>query len=406
MPVLSPKSNQDLPSLGAVSHAPSSAGFGVYVHWPFCASKCPYCDFNSHVRDTVDMDVWQSALLQELTTLAQMVRGRTVQSIFFGGGTPSLMDPKITEAIIDKISVLWPVDADLEVTLEANPSSVEADRFKDFRMAGVNRVSIGVQSFDDKALAFLGRAHSAAEAREAIDLARSTFPRMSFDLIYALPDQTPEAWRKELDLALAHAADHLSVYQLTIEQNTGFYGQWKRGQLVMLDEDRQADLFEQTQLVLGAHNMPAYEVSNHAVPGGECRHNLIYWRGGEWLGVGPGAHGRINTAEGRQARRQYRKPEQWLDAVQTHGHGTEETEHVPPMSYAEEVLMMGLRLNEGIRINDLSARTQLSFAEIFREDALEDLVEDGFMWRKRGRIGTTLSGRLVLNTVLSSLLAD
>lgn len=385
---------------------PSPAGFGIYIHWPFCASKCPYCDFNSHVRDSVDSQAWQDALVHELVSMAPYARGRTVSSIFFGGGTPSLMDPKITGALIDKVSALWPVAPDLEITLEANPSSVEADRFQAFRLAGVNRVSLGIQSFHDDALKFLGRGHSATEAFRAIDLARTHFDRMSFDLIYALPEQTRDSWQADLERALDLTVDHLSVYQLTIEQNTGFYGMWKRGQLKTMDEDLQADLYELTQLYLGAHDLPAYEVSNHARVGAESRHNLIYWRGGEWLGVGPGAHGRLNTVDGRMATRQIRKPEQWMEAVQRDGHGTEDTESVLPLAHAEEVLMMGLRLSEGIRINDIAARTGLALSDIVREEAIDDLVDDGFLWRKRGNVGATLSGRLVLNSVISALLAD
>ena len=305
---------------------PSQIGFGIYIHWPFCVSKCPYCDFNSHVRDSIDGPAWQDALLTELEHMAQFTHGRTVTSIFFGGGTPSLMPPEIAGALIDKINLLWTVAPNIEITLEANPSSSEADRFHDFHVAGVNRVSLGVQSFHDDSLQFLGRAHSADEALTAIDLARRHFDRMSFDLIYALPGQTRQSWQSDLRHALELAVDHLSVYQLTIERNTGFYGMWQRGQLEPASEDHQADLFEMTQLYLGAHDYPAYEISNHARIGAESRHNMLYWRGGEWLGVGPGAHGRVNTDRGRVATRQIRKPEQWIATVSKQRHGTEYAE--------------------------------------------------------------------------------
>ena len=382
----------------------AAAGFGVYIHWPFCVTKCPYCDFNSHVRNSVDNEPWLIALCTELDYMAQYVSTQTVDSIFFGGGTPSLMDPRTTEAIIDRISSLWQVSKDLEITLEANPSSVEADRLRDFRISGVNRVSLGVQSFHDDALKFLGRPHCAAEALKAIEIARETFPRMSFDLIYALPEQTCDDWHADLDRAADFAVDHLSTYQLTIEKNTGFYGMWKRGRLVMSDENIQADLYEITQMVLSAHALPAYEVSNHARAGAECRHNLVYWRGGEWLGIGPGAHGRLNTSNGRLATQQLRKPEQWLNAVTTDRHGTEHSEIILPQAHAEELLMMGLRLSEGVQIDDISAKTQMTIDKIIRENVIADLIDDGLLWRKPGRIGTTISGWLVLNAVTGALL--
>ncbi|HLO76499.1 MAG TPA: radical SAM family heme chaperone HemW, partial [Magnetospirillum sp.] len=295
-------------------------GFGIYIHWPFCLSKCPYCDFNSHVAASIDQPRWRAALLAELEHFAQAKPGATVTSIFFGGGTPSLMEPATAGALIERVAALWPTAPGLEITMEANPSTVEAGRFRDFRAAGVGRLSLGVQALDDQSLKFLGRRHDAGEALAALGVAGRLFPRFSFDLIYARPGQSPAAWRAELARALSLAGDHLSMYQLTIEDGTAFAPAHARGDFELPSEDDQAAMFEITQELTAAAGLPAYEVSNHARPGGECRHNLTYWLGGDYVGVGPGAHGRLNG----QALRQHRAPDIWLERVESHGHATQD----------------------------------------------------------------------------------
>ena len=292
------------------------AGFGVYVHWPFCASKCPYCDFNSHVRAEIDEARWRAALVRELDHFAALAPGRTVTSIFFGGGTPSLMAPATVAAVIERTANHWRLAGDVEITLEANPTSVEAGRFAGYRDAGVNRVSLGVQSLDDRALGFLGRGHDAAEARAAVAVAHARFPRVSFDLIYARPGQSPAAWRRELAEALQIAGEHLSLYQLTLEPGTAFHARAARGALALPGGDAAAALYDVTQEVLEGAGLPAYEISNHAVPGAESRHNLTYWRSGDYLGVGPGAHGRLTGGGAVLAIAQTRSPERWLAAVE------------------------------------------------------------------------------------------
>jgi len=331
----------------------------IYVHWPFCLAKCPYCDFNSHVRGAIDGDRWRRALLRELSHFATFTPGHAATSLFFGGGTPSLMAPGTVAQVIAAVGRHWPLDADFEVTLEANPTSVEAGRFRAYRAAGVNRLSLGVQSFDDPTLGFLGREHDARTARAALELAHATFPRVSFDLIYAVPGQTGAAWRRELATALGLAGDHLSLYQLTIEPATGFAGAVRRGAWVPLDDDRAAALYDQTQAQCATAGLAAYEISNHARPGAACRHNLTYWRYGDYVGVGPGAHGRFVAAGERRATRQRTKPEAWLAAVEAQGHGTAEQTPIEPRTAAEEALLMGLRLTEGVdprRIEALAGR--------------------------------------------------
>ena len=291
-------------------------GFGVYVHWPFCAAKCPYCDFNSHVRHKpIDQAEYAAAFEKEIAHMAAMQPGFPVSSIFFGGGTPSLMEPQTVERILNAIAKAWRVPDGIEITLEANPSSVEAERFKGYRAAGVNRVSLGVQSLDDEQLKFLGRLHNVEEAKTAIGLAREIFPRLSFDLIYARPNQTRESWQAELESAIGLAADHLSLYQLTIEQGTPFFDLHKRGKIPVPDADHAANLYELTQAITERHGLPAYEISNHAKPGSESRHNLTYWRSGAWAGIGPGAHGRLDMNDGRRATANERNPEAWLALV-------------------------------------------------------------------------------------------
>jgi oxygen-independent coproporphyrinogen-3 oxidase len=388
-----------------VAAAAPDPGFGVYVHWPFCKAKCPYCDFNSHVRAGVDEARWRAALVAELDHYADAAAGRRVTSVFFGGGTPSLMDPATASAILDRVARRWPVAADLEVTLEANPTSVEAGRFRDFRRAGVNRVSLGVQALEDDALRMLGRAHDAREARGAIDLARRHFDRYSFDLIYARPDQTVAGWTAELDAALELAGEHLSLYQLTIEPGTAFHTRWQRGDILLPDDERAGALYEATQARLAAAGLPAYEISNHARPGAECRHNLTYWRYGDYVGIGPGAHGRLTLDGEKVATRQRRAPETWLAAVERSGHATEERVAVTPDERAEEMLMMGLRLAEGVPRRRFRAETGAEIEALLAHGGLADLVVGGFLVLDEAGLRATAAGRQRLNAVLAALLA-
>jgi oxygen-independent coproporphyrinogen-3 oxidase len=333
-------------------------GFGVYVHWPFCAAKCPYCDFNSHVRhQPVDEARFAAAFAREMATMRERTGPRAVTSIFLGGGTPSLMTPETVGAVLDAVAANWAVPAGIEVTLEANPSSVEASRFRGYRDAGVNRVSLGVQALDDADLRFLGRLHDVEQALGAIRLARETFPRLSFDLIYARPGQTLDAWESELERAIGHAADHLSLYQLTIEEGTRFHALHAAGKVVVPDPDHAADLYRLTQEVTAARGLPAYEISNHARPGAESRHNLVYWRYGEYVGVGPGAHGRFVEDGRRVVTFTEKMPETWANLVEARGHGVIGGETLTRSEEADEFLLMGLRLAEGI---DLARYEQLS----------------------------------------------
>lgn len=383
----------------------AGAGFGVYVHWPFCRSKCPYCDFNSHVRETIDQDRWRAALLAELDHFASETSGRTVTSVFFGGGTPSLMAPETAAAVLDRVAARWPVASDVEVTLEANPTSAEAGRFAGFRAAGVNRVSLGVQALDDAALAFLGRGHTAAEALAAVGLAARLFDRFSFDLIYARPGQTVAGWRAELGRALAHAGDHLSAYQLTIEPGTPFHARHRRGEIVPPDEDTAAALFEATRERLVAAGLPAYEISNHARPGAECRHNLTYWRLDDYAGVGPGAHGRLTLPGGTVTTRTHRAPEAWLARVEAAGHGEGPRRPVTPGDALADTLMMGLRLTEGIDRRRLRARCGGDVADLLDPAAVARLVEGGFLTIDDRRLAATEHGRRCLDAVLRALLS-
>lgn len=387
------------------AEAEAGTGFAVYVHWPFCVAKCPYCDFNSHVRDRIDADSYVAALLAELDHYAAETAGRRVGSLFFGGGTPSLMPPAAVAAVIERVADRWPLAPDLEITLEANPGSVEAARFAGYRAAGVNRVSIGVQSLDDRALGFLGRRHDAAEARAAVALAARTFDRFSFDLIYARPEQTTADWAAELDEALAMAGDHLSVYQLTIEQGTAFARAHAQGRLAMPDEATAEALYDLTQQRLEAAGLPAYEISNHARPGGACRHNLAYWRYDPYVGVGPGAHGRLPAAGGgRIATEAIRAPEAWAAAVAAHGHGTRLRAAIEPGEGAEEAVMMGLRLRSGLdraRFCAATGRDLDATIDPGRRAALVeagDLVDDGRVLR------ATAQGMKRLNAVTGWLL--
>ena len=388
---------------------PSSTGtpsaLALYVHWPFCLSKCPYCDFNSHVRESVDQARWRGALLRELDHVAALLPGATITSIFFGGGTPSLMPPETAAAVVDRAAARWTLAPDAEITLEANPTSTEAARLEDFRAAGINRVSLGVQALDDDALRFLGRGHDSAEARQAVALAQRIIPRSSFDLIYARPGQTAAAWRAELAEALSFAGDHLSLYQLTIEKGTPFWRQARDGAFALPDDDTGRALYDLTQEAMAAAGFAAYEVSNHARGGDACRHNLAYWRYDDYVGIGPGAHGRIRPAgEGRQATRQHAGPESWLAAVERDGHGTAETRSIDPDEQAREMLMMGLRLSEGVSEPHLKQRTGYDPDRVIDRAGLKRLVEAGYLERRDGWLRATVAGRPLLNSLLVELL--
>jgi putative oxygen-independent coproporphyrinogen III oxidase len=390
-----------------VSQDPGFAapGFAIYVHWPFCKSKCPYCDFNSHVRERVDHDRWRAGLLRELDHYADQTAGRRVTSVFFGGGTPSLMEPATVGAVIDRIAERWPVADGLEITLEANPTSVEADKFRAFRSAGINRVSLGIQALDDAALRFLGRQHSAAEATGAITLAATIFDRFSFDLIYARPGQSVAAWEAELTQALDHAVGHLSVYQLTIEEGTAFFPLHARGDLVLPDEDLAGDLYEATQSLLTRAGLPAYEISNHARPGEESRHNLTYWRYGDYISVGPGAHGRLTLDGEKFATRAHRAPEIWLERVERDGHGAATPDPIDRRARGAELLMMGLRLAEGVPLARLVEESGLDLGAFIDPAALKRLTDGGFLTVEKDRLRATHEGRQRLNAVLAALLA-
>ncbi len=381
----------------------SDPGFAVYVHWPFCLSKCPYCDFNSHVREAVDQARWRAGLLREIDHWAALTPGRTVTSVFFGGGTPSLMEPDTTRAVIERIGERWGYAADPEITLEANPTSVEAERFAAYERAGVNRVSLGVQALNDADLKMLGRGHSAAQALDAVALARDTFPRYSFDLIYARPGQTVAGWEFELGRGLEMAGDHLSLYQLTIEEGTAFHAAFRDGRLVLPDEDTAAELYAVTRAMTAEAGLPAYEISNHAAPDGESRHNMTYWRYGEYAGVGPGAHGRLHR-DGIIATAQRRKPETWLDLVEAQGHGTELMTSVPPAEAAEEMVMMGLRTVEGVDLRRLEAVSGQPLERIIDAAIAEDLEEQGLLERTGTALRATADAWPVLNEVIRRLL--
>jgi oxygen-independent coproporphyrinogen-3 oxidase len=377
--------------------------FGVYVHWPFCLSKCPYCDFNSHVRQVaIDEERFARGFAREIETTAARIPGREVTSIFLGGGTPSLMRPETVGAILEAIGKHWRVAADVEVSLEANPTSVEAMRFAGYRAAGVNRVSLGVQALDDASLKMLGRLHSAREALDAVAIARRAFDRYSFDLIYARPDQTPAMWTTELEHAISEAAEHLSLYQLTIEEGTPFFGLHAAGKLKTPDEPVARALYDVTQEICARHGLPAYEISNHARPGAECRHNLVYWRGEEYAGIGPGAHGRLDINGTRHATATDRRPEAWLMRVEANGHGVVTDERLNSVERADEFLLMGLRLAEGIdprRYAALSGRTiDPHSIAVLREEGAIVVDTDG-------RLRVTQAGFPVLDAVVADLAA-
>lgn len=395
----------------------------IYIHWPFCKKKCPYCDFNSHVRESVDYARWQNALLRELETQSTRVKEREVVSIFFGGGTPSLMPPSIVEALLKRIGELWQLAPNIEITLEANPTSTEAENFQALRLAGVNRVSLGVQSLRDEELKFLGREHSAKEALKAVELAAKIFDRYSFDLIYARPHQTVETWEKELREAFAYTGDHLSLYQLTVEEETPFARVYAKGGFTLPDEDIAADLYDLTTKICAEHGLRAYEISNYAKPGQECRHNLAYWRGDEYLGIGPGAHGRIrvrssefriqegNNTELRTlnselwvATATLKSPERWLSMVEEKGEGLEIFQAIPPRDRAEEMIITGLRTAGGITAQQVKMRTGFDMANLINQEQQKTLEKEDFLAVSSDTLQVTPRGGMLLNRVIQALL--
>jgi oxygen-independent coproporphyrinogen-3 oxidase len=377
----------------------------LYIHWPFCLSKCPYCDFNSHVRERIDQTRFAAALRRELAWEAARLGRRDLASIFFGGGTPSLMDPRTVADLIDDATTLFAPAPDLEITLEANPTSVEAGRLAAFRDAGVNRISLGVQSLNGEALRMLGRQHSAAQAVTALEMARALFPRVSFDLIYARPGQSEAAWRDELRRALSLASDHLSLYQLTIEPGTAFEALHRRGDILLPDDDTGAALYDATAEEAEKFGLLPYEVSNYARPGSESRHNLAYWRYGDYAGIGPGAHGRVSVGGALLATRRHRAPEPWAERVERHGHGTTEEIPVTHAERAREMLLMGLRLTEGIDEARFAARTGVALTEATDADTLARALDAGYLEHGDGRLRATMEGRKRLDSLLAALVA-
>ncbi len=386
------------------SPAPTAPGFALYVHWPFCKAKCPYCDFNSHVRARVEHARWRAALLRELDHFADLTPGRTLTSVFFGGGTPSLMEAETVEAVLKRADERWGLPAGTEVTLEANPTSVEAGKFRAFRAAGVNRVSLGIQALNAADLKFLGREHSAEEALGAIRLARELFPRFSFDLIYARPGQTVSGWQAELTRALEEAVGHLSLYQLTIEEGTKFHTLYSRGELVMPEEELQGELYDATQELLTAAGLPAYEISNHARPGEESRHNLTYWRYGDYVGIGPGAHGRLTLPDaGKVGTNTHRAPEIWLERVEAGGTGAKPFEPIAHEDRLTELLMMGLRLAEGVPLARVEEEAGRHWREVLKLDRIDRLSRHGLLELSPERLRASHEGRTRLNGVLAEL---
>jgi putative oxygen-independent coproporphyrinogen III oxidase len=377
-----------------------AAPLALYIHWPFCVAKCPYCDFNSHVRESIDQPAWRDALLRDLAYEADMLPGRMLGSIFFGGGTPSLMPPETIEALIDAAAGHWSFSPDIEITMEANPNSAEAARFAQAAQAGVNRLSLGLQALDDAALRFLGRAHDVREGLAALEAAQGCVDRVSLDLIYALPGQSAADWEAELTRALAFGTDHLSLYQLTIEPGTRFETDVRKGDFVPADPDHAAELFELTQAMTNSAGRPAYEVSNHAAQGQESRHNLAYWRYGDYAGVGPGAHGR----RGGVATIRHRKPENWMSALARNGHGLSEERALEPAEQAGEALMMGLRLAEGVDLRALAARIGTPQAALVDTDAVAQLERHGLLRRDGDRLATTPAGMLLLDRILTEII--
>jgi len=400
MPVLN--HNLSSPDLGAPDLG--TPDLAIYVHWPFCRSKCPYCDFNSHVREEIDEAAWARALCQELDHYRTLSGPRRITSVFFGGGTPSLMSARTTGSVLERIAHNWSLHEDVEITLEANPTSVEANKFHDFSAAGVNRVSLGIQALNDQDLKALGREHDVAEAVAAINTAQKYFKRSSFDLIYARMGQSLPAWEKELTQALAMAVGHLSLYQLTIERGTAFYQAYNKGRLTLPDETLSSDMYESTQAICNAHGLPSYEVSNHARPREESRHNLAYWRYADYIGVGPGAHGRLGFDDDLHGLCQIRSPEKWLEKVQRLGHATDQDILISQHEMAEEMIMMGLRLKNGISRADFASRIGADMDDFMDPAALKRLCELGYMEKDDHLLKASPQGMLVLNSLLRQLL--
>ncbi len=379
-----------------------NGGFGLYVHWPFCQAKCPYCDFNSHVSREIDQSRWLRAYLSELDRVAAETSGRVLNTVFFGGGTPSLMDPEVVAAILERVRRLWPTSNDMEITLEANPGSVEAGKFVAFRDGGVNRISMGIQALNDRDLQRLGRIHSVDEAKKAFEIARKTFDRVSFDLIYARQDQTLSQWQSELREALSMAIDHLSLYQLTIEHGTAFGDRYERGKLRGLPEDDlAADMYEVTQEICAQAGMLSYEVSNYAASGSESRHNKVYWRYGDYVGIGPGAHGRMTLNGQRYAVESWRNPTKWLDSAEDRN-GENVRETISKDGQASELLLMGLRLTEGVSLSRYAALA----GKPLEGERVENLIDLGIIKREGDILRVLPQGRMVLNSVLAELLVD
>lgn len=373
----------------------------LYIHWPFCVSKCPYCDFNSHVRDGVDIDAWRAALLADMAHETALTAGRRLSSIFFGGGTPSLMPPALVETLIDAAQDHWGFTPDIEITLEANPNSVEAARFADLAAAGVNRTSLGLQALDNEALHFLGRAHDVTEGLAALDTAQAVFDRVSFDIIYARPGQSEADWQAELARALSFGTGHLSLYQLTIEPGTRFATLVAQGKLTPADPDHGATLYELTQAMTGAAGIPAYEISNHARPGQESRHNLTYWRYGDYAGIGPGAHGR----RGGMATMRHKKPENWMGAVGRNGHGLQSEEPLSGEDRAREALLMGLRLGEGVDLARIAAASGIKADRLVDERAIDQLADLALIRLTGSRLQVAPAGMLLLDAILPEVVA-
>lgn len=377
----------------------------IYIHWPFCQSKCPYCDFNSHVAATIDHDAWRNAYRKELAYYAALMPDRQITSVFFGGGTPSLMEPKTAGMLLDEIARHWSLVSESEITLEANPTSAEADKFSGFRQAGVNRLSLGVQSLRDEALKFLGRAHDAGQAQKAIALAARHFPRFSFDLIYARQDQTPALWEQELREALTLANGHLSAYQLTIEPNTAFHTLAGRGEKLTAPNDMAATMYEQTQAIMHEAGLPAYEISNHAKAGAESRHNLTYWNYDDYIGIGPGAHGRYTAKNERLATEDHKAPEVWLRHVNEQGHGLRVATPIDSETAKREALMMGLRLNTGILHQRWKDKFGSSLNEFLPPEKINKLIEENYIVNTHENLRATPAGLQRLNAVLGYLMA-
>ncbi|PCJ41965.1 MAG: coproporphyrinogen III oxidase [Alphaproteobacteria bacterium] len=384
----------------------SPENLAIYIHWPFCLSKCPYCDFNSHVREQIDEAAFAGALVAELDHYRILSGSRTITSVFFGGGTPSLMAASTVDRLLRRIAQNWTFDKDVEITLEANPTSVEAGKFKDFAAAGINRLSLGIQALNDPDLKALGREHDLPEALAAIDLSRKYFTRTSFDLIYARMGQSLTAWEVELRQALAMAADHLSLYQLTIERGTAFYQAHEKGRIILPTEDVSADMYDLTREICAAHGLPAYEVSNHAARGQESRHNLTYWTYGEYIGIGPGAHGRLSMDGSLHALTQHRSPEKWLTKAASAGHGTDQNHRLTRADMAEEMIMMSLRLTEGLSLAGFEKRIGEGVDLFIDQGYLQRLFELGYMERDDHHLRATKSGMPLLNSLLGRLLAS